>query len=250
MIDLYCERVDASFWAEPINALTNIGFLLSGYLMLVTLRRNKHASDTHLLLPLLCIVIGLGSFLFHTFATNWARWLDIIPILLFQLAFLWLYARNIIHLPVVVSLMSLLIYLGVALYCRGFPDILNGSLIYAPALLVLFSLGMWHYSHQLSRPTILLSASLIFLLSVSFRAMDNLICDVFPIGSHFLWHLLNALVLYLCSLSLLPAGINRSPAAENSSGRVSKHMQDKAEHKQKSQMTACMEVHQVSGRYT
>jgi hypothetical protein len=28
-IDLYCERTDASFWAEPANALTNAAFLIA-----------------------------------------------------------------------------------------------------------------------------------------------------------------------------------------------------------------------------
>ncbi len=27
-IDLYCERTDASLWSEPLNALSNLGFLL------------------------------------------------------------------------------------------------------------------------------------------------------------------------------------------------------------------------------
>lgn len=61
MIALNCVRVDARFLAEPINALSNIGFLLSVYLFLTTVRRNKRASDNHVLLPLLCIVIGLAK---------------------------------------------------------------------------------------------------------------------------------------------------------------------------------------------
>ena len=28
-IDLYCERTDASLWAEPANALTNTAFLVA-----------------------------------------------------------------------------------------------------------------------------------------------------------------------------------------------------------------------------
>src|SRR3989442_6346009 len=28
-IDLYCERTDASFWAEPANALSNAAFLIA-----------------------------------------------------------------------------------------------------------------------------------------------------------------------------------------------------------------------------
>jgi hypothetical protein len=31
-VDLYCERTDPSFWAEPINALSNLSFLLAAWL--------------------------------------------------------------------------------------------------------------------------------------------------------------------------------------------------------------------------
>ena len=28
-IDGYCERIDASFWSEPLNAVTNVIFLIT-----------------------------------------------------------------------------------------------------------------------------------------------------------------------------------------------------------------------------
>jgi hypothetical protein len=28
-VDIYCERIDPGFWAEPVNALTNLAFLLA-----------------------------------------------------------------------------------------------------------------------------------------------------------------------------------------------------------------------------
>ena len=31
-VDVYCERTDFSFWSEPINALTNIAFLIAAAL--------------------------------------------------------------------------------------------------------------------------------------------------------------------------------------------------------------------------
>jgi hypothetical protein len=37
----------------------------------------------------------------------------------------------------------------------------------------------------------------IFSLSLVARSVDAAICPVFPLGTHFAWHLLNGLVLYL-----------------------------------------------------
>jgi hypothetical protein len=38
-VDLYCERVSAGFWAEPVNALANAAFLLAAGIAFVRWRR-------------------------------------------------------------------------------------------------------------------------------------------------------------------------------------------------------------------
>ena len=50
----------------------------------------------------------------------------------------------------------------------------------------------------------ILWAALIFAISVTFRSLDLALCDAYQlqgrgIGTHFVWHLLNALVLSFCS---------------------------------------------------
>jgi hypothetical protein len=49
----------------------------------------------------------------------------------------------------------------------------------------------------------LLAAAGVFLVSTFFRTIDNAICPYFPVGSHFLWHVLVAVVLYLSVRGLL-----------------------------------------------
>ena len=90
--------------------------------------------------------IGIGSSLFHTFATPWARVLDELPILLFQLLFVWLYARRAMNLHPLAAGMILVAFFAAALYGRQFPNLLNGSLIYAPALALVCALGAYHYA--------------------------------------------------------------------------------------------------------
>jgi len=43
----------------------------------------------------------------------------------------------------------------------------------------------------------ILAAAAIFAVSLSFRTVDRMLCGAFPLGTHFVWHLLNAVVLYL-----------------------------------------------------
>jgi hypothetical protein len=40
-------------------------------------------------------------------------------------------------------------------------------------------------------------AACLFVVALSLRTLDMHLCPSFPLGTHFLWHLLNALLLYL-----------------------------------------------------
>lgn len=39
-IDLYCERTTSAFWAEPVNALTNLAFVIAGLWGVAAVRRH------------------------------------------------------------------------------------------------------------------------------------------------------------------------------------------------------------------
>lgn len=203
MIDLYCERVAPGLLAEPINAFSNIAFLIAAWGAWSLARRLDALSPGSRGLLALMLAIGIGSTLFHTLATPWARAFDEIPILLFQLWYIWLYARGVIKLRKGVTASALALYLVVAILCRQHPDVLNGSLVYAPALLALACLGLYHFRRCGQERWLLLGAMGVFIVSVACRSIDEAACRMIPIGTHFLWHLLNGAVLYLSMRALI-----------------------------------------------
>lgn len=213
MIDIYCERLGSGFWAEPVNALTNLSFLVAALAAWHQAAARRVLSAETWSLILLIAAIGIGSFLFHTFATGWARTADVVPILLFQIAFLWLYGARVIGWGIPGRLLSVALLLtGVAVGAR-YPEPFNGSLLYAAAFTMLLVLGGRHWVKMSRERGILLLATAILALSLLFRSLDQSLCNTFPIGSHFLWHLLNGLVLYLLFRGLvlnLPAGSGRA----------------------------------------
>ena len=212
MVDLYCERIDPGFWAEPVNAFTNIGFVFAAWFTW-RFAVNKQTQDSNIAaLTGMIVAIGIGSFLFHTMATPLTRWLDIIPIFGFQLLYIGFYTRRIINLPVAVIGILLIVFVAAAVYGMQFPEVINGSLIYAPALLVIIILGWYHYQGRKVERGLLLGAASIFLLSIFFRSIDNLICPRFVLGTHFLWHILNAVVIYLAMRALIA---NLSPGSRS-----------------------------------
>lgn len=148
-------------------------------------------------LILLMAAVGVGSGLFHTVATVLTEWLDIIPILVFQLVFLWLYLRDLMGMGRVPAAGVLVVFLAAALAGESFQEILNGSLMYAPTLITLVILGVYHYMEAFDGRGLVLAGAGVFLLSLTFRTIDSRVCDQLPIGTHFLWHILNAVLLYL-----------------------------------------------------
>ena len=203
MVDLYCERLGPGLWAEPLNATTNLSFLIAAWMVCRLAKQRKSLSLGLWLLIYLIAAIGIGSGLFHTFATTWSRVLDVVPILLFQLVYVWVYCRRIVEMRLEYSAGLLVIYVVFAHFGRQFPQLLNGSLIYAPAVVVLLVLGLYLCGTRKAERFVILSASGVFFISLISRTIDAGICPYFYIGTHFLWHIFNSVVLYLIMKALL-----------------------------------------------
>ncbi|MEG4007045.1 ceramidase domain-containing protein [Microcoleus sp. Pol11C1] len=202
-IDLYCERMMPGLWSEPLNAVSNISFLIAAGAIFQLARRQQQVPTGIWILITLATSIGIGSALFHTFATQWARLLDVIPIMIFQLAFLWLYSRQVVRMKYGYAGGLLVGFFWVSNFSNKFTNVLNGSLSYAPAFLVLLGLGVYHYQQQKREPIVLLAASGVFLLALTFRTLDQEICRYFSTGTHFIWHLCNGILLYLSARALI-----------------------------------------------
>jgi len=91
LLYMYRERSgDPAFWAEPLNALSNASFVIAAAFALDFAICKRALQPSTLALISLAAVIGWGSFLFHTVPSYPSMWLDIIPITLFQILFLWM----------------------------------------------------------------------------------------------------------------------------------------------------------------
>ncbi|RME99419.1 MAG: hypothetical protein D6773_12945, partial [Alphaproteobacteria bacterium] len=115
-VGCYCERgLDPGFWAEPLNATSNIAFLAASLMAYADYRARAQpqadppAARFLLFLILWVMVIGAGSFVFHTLATVWARLADVIPIAIFVLAYLFFAARRFLRLGTQLSLILALV---------------------------------------------------------------------------------------------------------------------------------------------
>jgi len=63
--------------------------------------------------------------------------------------------------------------------------------------------GVDHWRKHRTEPFALLLAAAIFVVSLTFRSIDMTVCAALPVGVHYMWHILNAAVLYLSVRAVL-----------------------------------------------
>ena len=195
-IDLYCERVTPSFWGEPVNAVSNLAFLIAAVAAFNLWRRDGKGDRAILALIAVMVAVAIGSFAFHTLGTRGAMLLDVIPIGLFIYGYFLLALRRFLLLswPAALTLLIGFIALSLILASLVPREVLNGSSGYFPALAALIILGWMLRRNKVGQA--MLAAAGIFVVSLIFRIADLDACAAWPLGTHFLWHLLNAAVLY------------------------------------------------------
>ena len=196
-VDLYCERITPLFWAEPTNALSNLAFLVAAFAAFQLWQREGKGDRPILALIVVVAAVGLGSFAFHTLATRGAMLLDVTPIGIFIYGYFLLALRRFLLLSWPAALVNLtaFIVVSVGLATLVPREVLNGSVGYFPALAALIVLGSMLRAHAAGRA--MLIAAGLFVVSLIFRIVDLDICPRWPLGTHFLWHLFNAAVLYV-----------------------------------------------------
>lgn len=198
-VDIYCERLGPGFWAEPLNAATNLSFLIAAF---ICWRLAAHLGRFHGMAKALILIlaaIGVGSFLFHTFAERWAGLADTLPILLFILTYIWAATRDYVGAP---PLTAWLAVAGCIAFAAGFLSLwsrllpgVEASQGYLPVLFILIFYAVLLIRRGHPAATSLLAGAAIFSASLTFRSVDMPLCGPIPFGTHFMWHVLNGLLL-------------------------------------------------------
>ena len=202
-MDAYCERVGMGLLAEPLNAVSNVSFLLAAWAAWVVAKRTGALSAGVRALIAIGASVGIGSILWHTYPTMLTLILDSVPILIFIMWYIWLYVRNVIGMRPPFAVASAAAFLVTTLLAFPFAGVLHGAFVYTPGLVVTLVLGLFHARERRVARFTLLAAAGVYLAALFFRTIDNEVCPVLPIGTHFLWHILIGLVTYLAMRPLI-----------------------------------------------
>lgn len=193
-VDGYCERLAPGLWGEPLNDVTNLAFLVAA----AAVWWRARGARTGRTLAVLVGLVFLASTVFHLTATRWGGAADSGFILVFVLYYAAMFPHVFLRVRLKLSWLAApaFVVLTIAMAALGgglYLPALVGLAVFAGVLLYARDPYWTHFA----------IAGALFALSLAFRSIDGVVCGDFPSGTHFLWHLLNAVVLYVVSNAMI-----------------------------------------------
>ncbi len=214
---IYCEKIGLGFLIEPLNAISNFALFIVAYFLYRSYCKSKTFKNIYMPLIFLAILIGLGSLSWHVYRSPITLLLDMVPVYLlllfvFYVIVNFLFSKKITIFVLIFYLsvqMFLLFYVPVE-FSYGLPRHIF------PFILLLFLILLIY--RKVGRVALgLLLPVAVFGLAIIFRAIDLPLCKVIPIGTHFLWHVGNALATYFGVTALIK--IKQADITENATSR-------------------------------
>lgn len=197
-VGFYGGRIAQGLWGEPLNLATDIALVIYLLLFFIKLRKEGFIDKPVYGLVMLGGLVGFGSVVFHSHPTQVTLRMDMIPITLFGLCFVFFSLRRFLHLSYRNSILLTLLFL---LFSMGFEAAVKSLKIpgmhHLSSILALIVLGV--VIHHKQRDTWIgkrfIIASGIYTLALFFRFLDLIVFRLFPLGTHFMWHTGTACVL-------------------------------------------------------
>lgn len=217
-----CERTAPGMLAEPLNVLTSFAFIFVAIAIFRYYRahedvRGHWVGDIHFLTAN-TFLIGTCSIIFHTVPTPMTEAFDEGSIVVFIVVYFWSVLFRIGRCSLFQAAICFIAFAGFShMLVYQFPHSLNDSIGYLSSMLALIMIAV--YLHLKARPSsqYFMLAAIIGCVSLFCRAIDRAVCPQFPFGTHCLWHMLNATLLYIL-LKQIIRNVNREARLKRMAG--------------------------------
>jgi drug/metabolite transporter (DMT)-like permease len=214
-----CERTSNSIWAEPLNGLTSFGFFLVAFMLYQLYKKHPMLKegrywDIRLMIGLVG-VLGVGSTLFHALSSRWAEIMDIVPIVSFIVVFFFSALVRVLKCNWLQVATGFIAFLGLTnMLVSYFPGAMNDSIAYLSAMTALVTIAL--YLNMARRPSarMFLLAAVLGCVSLFFRSIDMYVCEQIPLGTHFLWHVCNSVIIYILVHQIIRNAVRKPPVLE------------------------------------
>ncbi len=207
-----------SFPVEPFNTYSNLTIILFALVgFAIVSLRTPRSIDLYILCTLL-LATGIGSFFFHGLREWWALRLDVWAGVLFLMSLFFLWARRV--MPLWQAALFFVAFILVTRYSDEINLVPYGRWASMMPAVLVFGGYLIYRTAAFSKHSVYLGCAAIgsTLLALAFRtldrmAVDQLACDIFPIGTHFLWHCFLSAGAFLGMLAII--GVVRSRANQS-----------------------------------
>lgn len=205
VLGIYCERSGGALWAEPLNTLSSVAFFVVAWRLWLRQLPSEARREARRMAVML-VVVGVGSLLFHLTGQLWAHWLNMGCIVLFIGVFLQRYLSQVVrtHSGTLILSVAGMLLLGETIRRIGGLGLNDSEFYLGPAICLIF-LARWAMRKSTASAPWMLAAAALFPVALAVLSIDRGLCAAWPAGTHFGWHLLVAVVLYL-SVRGLAAG--------------------------------------------
>lgn len=200
-IHLQCERSAPGLFGEPFNTLTGLAFFVVAYCLWNFLQKQPAKPFSLKFLVIMVAMVGCGSMTYHSVSRMWAAvFADVLPIAILACVFFYMLTKHILRLHLIGGLVLLAIFVAVNLWYRfnhgRGPD---GYVSLMPSLLMMFLISIYMFFTKNPSFINFSLAAITAAIAITFRIMDNysFVCDNFPMGTHWVWHILMAVFFYL-----------------------------------------------------
>jgi len=217
-----CERLGDGAFAEPLNVLSSLCFIAVAVQIYRFYHRHedlarKWIGDIHAMTAL-CFIIGLNSTIFHSFPSPTTELLDTIPIVAFIMIFFTSVLFRIGRCNLFQAAICLTAFTGFSYFLvHQFPEALNDSIGYLSSMIALIMVAVYLYLKRRPSAQHFMMAAIIGVCSLFCRAIDREMCPMLPTGTHFMWHVLNATLLYIL-LRQIVRNVNREARLKRMAG--------------------------------
>ena len=191
----YCETLSAtyaSFPIEPANTVSNGVIVLFGLASLyMVAKKTPRAYDLYIVSGLL-IACGVGSGLWHGLRDGAALFFEVQMGLLFLFGLAVCWSRRL--WPPLGALLFVVAFVFAFLFSRQYLGFFNQRWVAVAPAVILFGSVLATQTVMRSKKAALLGlgAMALSLIALGFRTYDLEFCDVFPMGTHWLWHIFNS----------------------------------------------------------
>ncbi len=196
---LYFETSPDHFIVEPWNAVSSLFIVIPAIIWAIRIKENYKNYAFMVYCIILMILGGSGSTIFHAFrASKFFLNMDVLPTAILSLSigiYFWLkLVKNwwyVILLFILFIVPRFLFFTNLEQHTAiNVSYAFSGIFVGMPLVIILFKTSLYKIG-------LVITAIALFTLALIFREADTYPISLFPMGTHFLWHVFSGLGAYL-----------------------------------------------------